>query len=122
MELVNPLTKKRLDALRPRPLVKSFSWSDVAGGNLLLGTCPAGYLVDKTIVHIQTEFDGNVQITVGDMVAQARLQAIADNAPSAAGYYEVNNSYEYVAQTDIYVFFPGGSPTVGQGRVLVYLT
>ena len=121
MDLVNAITRFQLNALRPRPLVADFDWSDVAGGSVLLGTCPAGHIVDKTIVSIENAFNGGVQITVGDSVAQARLQAIIDNVPYVSSYYEVNNSYEYTATTELKIFFPGGNPTAGSGRVLIYL-
>lgn len=121
MDLANPLTKYRLDRLRPLPLVKDFSWADVALGSMSLGICPSGHLVDKTVIEIKTAFNGGVQMTVGDVVAQGRLMVIADNKPNVANHYEVNNSFEYVADTEIFIFFPGGIPTIGIGRVIVYL-
>jgi hypothetical protein len=46
---------------------------------------------------------------------------VADNVPSSANHYEVNNSFEYGSDTEIKVFFPGGMPSTGEGKVVVYL-
>jgi hypothetical protein len=86
-----------------------------------LGQISAGYIVRETIVDIQEVFDGSVGITVGDMVAQGRLQVIADNNPTLVNRYNVNNVEEYATDTDLYVFFPAGTPTTGRARVLVYI-
>jgi hypothetical protein len=120
MELRNPLSKYQLDVLRPRPLVVDFDWSDVSGGNLLMGICPAGHLIDKTVIDVSVPFDGSLQITVGDSVAQGRLQAASDNVPDEVGRYEARNDYEYALDTEIFLFFPSGIPTIGSGRAIVY--
>lgn len=102
------------------PLKVDFAFSDLPGP-ISLGFVAAGHLVNKTIIDIESPFDGGTQITVGDSVAQARLQAIGDNFPEYANFYEVNNSYEYDTTTEIFVFFPAGTPTTGNGRVIIYL-
>jgi hypothetical protein len=120
VELRNPLSKWQLDKLRPRPLVVDFTHTDFPGP-LLLGTIPAGYIVRETVVWIKSAFDGGAGITVGDMAAQARLQELADNNPDVENHYNVNNVHEYAADTDVYVFFPAGTPTTGEARAVVYL-
>lgn len=120
MDLINTLTKARLDRLRPRPLSVEFTFSDLPGP-ISLGTVPATHVINKTIVEVQEAFDGGVQITVGDVVGQARLQTIVDNKPTVVNHYEVNNSYEYDTDTEIFVFFPAGTPTTGRAKIIVYL-
>ena len=121
MELRNPLTKGRLDALRPRPLVVDFDFNDISSGSLVAGTILAGYIAREVLLEITTPFDGGVQITIGDSVAQARLMAIADNDPTTADGYIVPNHYEYGSDTEVRVYFPGGSPTIGVGRAIIYV-
>jgi hypothetical protein len=70
MELRNAISKGRLDTLRPLPLSRSFDWTDVSAGSISLGLCPAGHLVDKTVVEITSAFDGAVTLTVGDAIAR----------------------------------------------------
>jgi hypothetical protein len=120
MGISNPITKFRLDYLRPLPLVVDFDWSDVAGGSVSMGLCRAGHLINKTTVEIIEAFNGGLGITIGDSVAQGRLQAVADNVPEEVSHYEVVNNYEYVSETAIFLFFPNGTPTVGRGRAIVY--
>jgi len=120
MGISNPITKFRLDYLRPLPLVVDFEWSDVAGGSVSMGLCRAGHLINKTTVEIIEAFNGGTEITIGDSVAQGRLQAVADNVPEEVSHYEVVNNYGYVSETTIFLFFPNGTPTVGKGRAIVY--
>jgi hypothetical protein len=120
MELRNAITRGRLDELRPEPLVADFTWADAAAGSLPLGRCPAGHLVRKTTIEIVVAFNGGTRLTVGDLAAQGRLQAAANNLPEERNTYEVENNYEYASAEIIYLFFPSGTPTIGSGRVIVY--
>lgn len=120
MELRNPLTNYKLDILRPLPLVTEFDWNDVVGGSLLIGKCIAEHLIEKTTIEITTPFNNGFQVTVGDIVAQGRLQTATDNTAEISGSYEVVNNYSYPIDTNIFLFFPGGIPTIGNGRVIVY--
>jgi len=122
MDVSNPLSPQQLNALRPRPLVAEFTFVDVSpGGSVLAGTVPAGYRAVDSVVEIDVGFDAGTQITVGDAVAQARLQAIVDNDPSVAGAYETDNNEKYASDTAISVYFPAGNPTVGVGRAIIYI-
>jgi len=120
MELRNPLTRAQLDRLRPRPLVAEFTHTDFPGP-VLVGVIPATHVVRDTVVEIQSPFDGGVTITVGDAVAQGRLQTVADNRPQRIDYYNVNNVYEYSVDTEVYVYFPSGTPTQGRARVVIFV-
>lgn len=120
MELRNPLSKYQLDVLRPFPLVVDFDWSDVAGGDVVVGKLLEGHIVEHAVVRITSPFDGGTQITVGDAVAQGRLQVISDNDPLTAGEYRTSPNYEYLVDTEIKVFFSAGSPTTGAGKVIIY--
>ncbi len=110
----------RFGGIAEPPLRVDFLFSDLPGP-ISIGFVKAGHLVDRTIIDIQSPFDGATQITVGDSVAQARLQAVGDNWPGRTNFYEVNNSYEYATMTEVFVFFPAGTPTTGSGRAIIYL-
>jgi hypothetical protein len=119
MELRNALTRAQLDVLRPQPLILDFDFSDVPG-SLSLGVVPAGHLVPDCVIEIYTVFDDAVTITVGDIVAQGRFQAVADNKPLYIGVYGTQPHYEYSSDTEVFVFLVG-SPTIGRGRVILYI-
>jgi hypothetical protein len=102
-----------------RSLTVEFTAADVPG-QLLIGRMPAGFFCPSCVVEIIEAFDGGVQITVGDLVAQGRFQGAADNDPETIHQYETEPHFAYPATTDVYVFF-SGSPSVGRGRVILYL-
>lgn len=102
-----------------RPLAREFSWADFAGA-LALGRAPAGLYCPSCVVEIVEPFDGGAGITVGDLAAQGRFQALTDNRPAEVNQYETEPHFAYPATTDVYVFLTG-SPTVGRGRVILYL-
>ena len=101
-------------------LILDFSFADFPGP-IKIGTVRSGHVVRNTVVRIDTAFDGGSEMTVGDMLAQARLQAVSDNQPEFVNHWNVNNAYEYTTTTDIYLFFPNGTPAQGVGRIYVFL-
>jgi hypothetical protein len=103
------------------PLVLEFSFSDILVGSLLIGVVPGEHIARETVVIIEQEFDDGVGLTVGDTVAQARLQAISDNTPQKTNYYGVDNSFQYQTDTNVRVFLATGAPTKGYATVIVYL-
>lgn len=104
-----------------RPLVVDFAWSDVISGFVPLGFCPAGGIIPEVVMSVSSAFNGGLQITVGDAVAQGRLMVVKDNDPEMVANYKNDVDYEYTAHTELFVFFPSGTPTTGNGRVIVYL-
>jgi hypothetical protein len=102
-----------------RSLTVEFTWADVPG-QLLIGKVPAGFFCPSCVVEIIDPFDGGTQITVGDLVAQGRFQGAADNDPETSHLYETEPHFAYPTATNVYVFF-SGSPSVGRGRVILYL-
>jgi hypothetical protein len=119
MELRNPLTRSQLEDLRPRPFVVEFTDADVPGV-LFLGKVPATHVIPMCVVEIFTAFDAAVAITVGDIIAQGRFQGAADNHPGVSDQYETHPHFTYSVDTDAYVFLTG-SPTIGHGRVILYI-
>ena len=100
----------------------SFTFVDVAlGAPLLLGTVPAGVAVSETAVKIGAAFDGGTEISVGDAAAMARLMNKKNNKPEKVGDYKTDNDFRYTVSTEIYVYFPAGTPTQGAAEVFVYL-
>lgn len=102
-------------------LVTSFDYSDVGGGSKSLGTIRSGQVVDEVVLQIATIFDGSTTMTVGDASAQGRLMAVAHNNPDVADDYERDVNYQYGSETELFVYFPSGSPTQGSGQIIVYL-
>ena len=98
---------------------KDFTFEDVVDGYLDLGNIPADKRVYDTVLIISTAFDGTTTITIGDIVAQARLMSIAQNDPSNANVYSVEGHVEYSALTLLKMFF-SGTPTAGEGTAIIY--
>ena len=100
----------------------SFSFADVTpGGSILLGIVPAGTAVEENALVVGTPFDGGVEISVGDAAATARLMTKHQNDPSISNDYKRDVDFRYTADTEIYVYFISGTPTVGTAEVFVYL-
>lgn len=97
-----------------------FDGYDVIDGYQLIGEIPLQGMVQSTAIIIDTPFDGYTEICVGDGVVNDRLMAVAQNIPSIANTYMNSSNYEYLTTTDIYIYFPSGTPTVGNGTVIVY--
>lgn len=108
------------DVVDSRHRAVEFDISDVAGGSVSLGYCIPGSYVPLVALEITEEFDGGVQITIGDASAQGRLMTIAQNDPGHVDCYKSDPDYQYETQTELFVFFPSGNPTQGTGKVIVY--
>jgi len=119
VELRNPLSKAQLDHLRPRPLVVEFDFN-IVPSTVHLGKVLAGIIVSTCFVEIQDSFVGTVGVTVGDLSAQGRFQALSDNDPEHANQYGRDNNFSYSVDTDVYVFI-SGTATSGHARVILYL-
>ena len=103
------------------PLIADFSWTDFVAGRVSLGVCPAERVIPEVALCIFTAFDGGAQLTVGDVAAQGRLMTAAENSPDNVALYKKDVDYEYAAETEIFIFFPAGTPTTGSGRIIAYL-
>jgi hypothetical protein len=103
-------------------LYLDFDYTDVSGGSLSLGNCPDNISVATVSLIIDTVFNGSTTITVGDSVAQGRLMVVADNDPAELGTFRRDVDYLYSAETELFIFFPSGAPTQGQGKIFVYLS
>ena len=100
----------------------SFSFNDVSPGtNILLGIVPQGVAVEEVALVINEAFDGGVEISIGDSVAQARLMTKHQNNPAVTFDYKRDVDYRYTVETEIYVYFITGNPTQGSAEVFVYL-
>jgi len=121
IDISPPVWKGIAEFSAARPLTINFSFSDVVSGNLSLGFCDAGFTILKTIVEIINIFDGSTRITIGDSVAQGRLAVESDINTEKIGLYDIDSHYKYLSKTELFIFFPIGTPTKGNGKVIVYL-
>ncbi len=102
-------------------LTATFTYSDVISGSKFLGNCPVNKIVSDADIIINSIFDNNTTITVGDASAQARLMEIADNFPDTAKTYETEPNYQYATLTGLYLYFTG-TPTQGDGKAIIHLS
>jgi len=102
-------------------LTTTFSSSDVISGSKFIGNCPVNKIVSDADIIINSEFDNNTTITIGDASAQARLMGIADNFPDSLSTYETEPNYQYLLLTGLYLYF-SGTPTQGDGKAIIHLS
>lgn len=98
----------------------SFSHTDFAGGQLSIGSVPAGLTVYNARLKINTAFDTG-QITIGDAGATARIMAVSDNMPAIAGDYIAETDEKYITETELFLYFAGG-PVAGDGEAVILIT
>lgn len=98
--------------------VVTFTFADHPGP-VTLGTVPAGGLVTRVDLVVDTAFDPGVQFTIGTDVAQGLLTVVGDSSAQIEGAYGKDLDEPFVVAAAIRLFFVGPTPTVGAGRVVV---
>jgi hypothetical protein len=98
-------------------ITADFDFSD--GYTKVIGTIPASSAVQDVALTITTPFDGYTTISVGDDLDNTRLMDTTDNIPSVSDTYLADSNYIYTNDTQVNLYMTG-SPTVGQGTVIVY--
>ena len=104
----------------PAGAIQGFFEAGDTPGPVTIGVVPASSTIEKTILEVLTPFDVGVQVSVGEDTAMARLMAVGDNRLNVIESFRVESSYLCPSDMTVKVFFSGTSPTVGQGRVIVY--
>ena len=99
-----------------------FTFADHPSGSLPIGPIPAGSVVEHVMLEVDVPFDNAPTCTVGDAIAQGRFLAAADSSLAIADQYFVTSGYAYGVATPVAIYFGGGVPTVGSGRVIVFLS
>lgn len=103
-------------------LLAQFDFTAWSTGWVSLGTCSAGRSSAICVVDVKEPFNGGAQITVGDPVAQGRLQVVSGNDLSQVYRYHSNPDHVYSVDQQLYIYMSAGAPTAGSGQVLVYLS
>lgn len=86
---------------------------------LILLTVPALATITNVRLHIETAFDVQTTIVVGDDVEPARLMSADSSNPIEVGTYEVATDYEYPAQTALNLSIVCPGATQGAGRIVI---
>lgn len=94
-----------------------FAADDYAGGSKIIGSIPAGKVIQTTVVAISEDFDSGY-VTVGTQGAQGILVATGD-AANSAGAYVVDNHLA-TEDAEVYKIFFHGGPAAGAGSVIIY--
>lgn len=98
-----------------------FTWEDLtSGGSKEIGTIPADKRVFKTSVLVDTAFDADVTMTVGDDVGNGRLAVEKNIELSVEKSYDVELEYLYEDSTLLKLYQASNVPTVGEGTVIIY--
>ena len=97
-----------------------FDYTDVVAGSKKIGICPAGKTVFRASVIITEAFDGGATLEIGDSVGHARLMPVSVTQPEYIDTFRTTPDYKYETATDIYIYFPSGDSTAGEGKVIIY--
>jgi hypothetical protein len=100
-------------------VLTTFSPSDVFVGKKIIGTIPLLGMVQSTVIIIDSPFNGNTAISVGDASDNSSLMSSSANIPSVADKYSNDSDKEYIANTDVSLYF-SGNPTMGHGTAISY--
>ena len=103
----------------PQHFQHTILWSDVAGGEVALGSVSAGYMVSFVMLEVIDAFNGATQVTIGSDLAHGELMVAAENDLAMVARYTTDAFVPYAADTAIKAFFPAGSPTAGEALITV---
>lgn len=100
---------------------RDFDFSDFNGSELSIGNVPAGADIEYTVIEILELFDGDLQLSVGTITAQAILMRFDENSPDVVNRYAIFNNLEVTGTENFRLFFiKNGAVTQGRGRVTIY--
>lgn len=97
-----------------------FDYSDLNSGDIVIGDIPANKRVFKTSVLVETEFDDDTKITIGDDVANGRLATVKDTELEVSTSYDIELEIKYVAVTSLKIYKANGTPSTGSGTAIIY--
>ncbi len=97
------------------PIIQTFNFEDFTSA-LILAEVPSGSFILKTVVEIEESFDAGA-ITIGTQSAQGKLMT-ADEVDMVEGTYERTNYLQLDAAQSYKAFF-SGTPTTGNGRIII---
>ena len=97
-----------------------FDYTTFANSLVTLGNVPENRSVDEVRVIVDIGFNAGT-LTVGDSVDTQRLMKSDENYLSFPSTYSASPTYTYTVQTDVLGNFVG-NPTIGRGRIIIYLT
>jgi hypothetical protein len=83
---------------------------------------PASARVFRCDVEIVTPYSGGATIEVGQPTALTAFQATADNLPTAAGTYSVQEDVTALGVANVVRTTVGGAPVAGAGFVCVFFS
>lgn len=97
-----------------------FDYSDLVSGDKVIGTIPADKRVIKTSVLVTTAFDDSAKMTIGDAVGIGRLATHTDIRLESEKSYDIELEIKYATATELKLYHASGTPTVGEGTVIIY--
>ena len=106
--------------IEKKTLHTTFTHSNVSGGSILVGTIPINSRVSLTTLEITTSFNNSTTCTIGESGAQGRLMIVSENNASLIETYQSFNSHLFTTNTELYLYFPSGTPDQGEGQVTIF--
>jgi hypothetical protein len=109
-----------LSGLKLGRLEVTFDYNDFNAGEIVIGAIPADKRVFKASLLINIDFNDDATLTIGDDIGVARLQTINDSQLNVAKSYDVENEFLYEDETELKVYPTTGTPTQGEGTIIIY--
>lgn len=108
------------DSARSDSLTTSVSFDNTANGEVSLGFVGNGSRVVSVTVEITTQFDGDLELSIGDATDNDRLMGASQNDLQDTGTYVMNPTYRFPTEqeTEVKMYFTG-SATVGNANVVI---
>ena len=86
---------------------------------LLITNAQQDVNVSEIILNIGSEWNSNIQFTVGDSINNSRFMSVSQNDATVIEAYKSFPDYKYTTNTDVYLYIVG-TPIQGNGTVKIY--
>jgi len=103
-------------------LEKEFTYADWGLTKKLIGKAESSLRISKVSLVIESgeEFDAGT-VVIGDELAHGRLMTAGMNNLIIANQYHHEPDYKYGTDTNLYIYFETGTPSMGEGLIIIYL-
>lgn len=98
-----------------------FDFNDFPSLSKNIGETLLDYNIENTKIVVDTPFDGEAFVSVGDDIDNERLMQNNSSNLNYIGTYVSENTYNYTAGTMLKLYL-SGNPTVGSGKVIIFMS
>lgn len=108
------------DSARTDARTQAVSLTPASTGSILIGRVGNGSRVVSVAVNVETAFDGDFEVTVGDAGDNSRLMGADENSLQTIGHDLVPTTYQFPSGSETQVYaYVSGTATVGSATVVL---